>query len=573
MSSLGGVKIYYEFPTDNHLRFGLNYDFLPIYARLTLSAAEDPIPLETPQNYAQSTEWPLFLGKQWLEECIANHPECHFMGTSRVYPTRLLELNAPEVGLFRVIYPAAAEEPMTDPYMTLSHCWGSLELLKLETTTYSQLSAGTKISDLPRTFRDAIAVALLFGVKYLWIDFLCIFQDSKDDWSREASLMGDVYRYGLCNIAATAAQDGTGGLFSERQNSKIQDLYVKSTWIDATNMTWRVHMSSFNKLQLLDGPLLSRGWVVQERFLARRILHFGKAQLYWECQRFDACEAYPVGNPKFAGSTPFKSGLNGGMDILAQSPSFPSDLDPKKLEFWHSVLQDYSSCQLTREEDKLVALSGLAKAFQASFAGEEYLAGLWRGSLVTDLCWVLGEPGHRPVKYRAPSWSWASIDGKLFCLGPNAPFEGISMVKILEASVNLRSSDPTGEVTGGFIRLQGNLWTVGHVPGTLSEIGQTSTKYIVNNIISEEFMAADTKIHLQRLHCMPILKQIYSVTEYAECMLVEPTGSKTGQFRRVGMMTMSFEKHHIQSGEVIHNEDWLEFEVDVGGGQYIISII
>lgn len=85
---------------------------------------------------------------------------------------------------------------------------------------------------------------------------------------------------------------------------------------------------------------------------------------------------------------------------------------------WHAVLEGYSRCSLTMEKDKLVAISGIAKTFQAKLK-DDYIAGLWRRVLVTDMLWKVSSRGNeasghharRPKEYRAPSWSWASVDG------------------------------------------------------------------------------------------------------------------------------------------------------------------
>jgi len=70
-------------------------------------------------------------------------------------------------------------------------------------------------SELPETFRDAVQVTRELGIRYLWIDSLCIIQDKHDcrDWYHEANLMDKVYLHSYCNISAADANDSTGGLF------------------------------------------------------------------------------------------------------------------------------------------------------------------------------------------------------------------------------------------------------------------------------------------------------------------------------------------------------------------------
>jgi hypothetical protein len=130
----------------------------------------------------------LQLAKHWLVNCTKTHLECS-PWSSNWYPSRLLELNAPESGKCRLVHTEATA--MREPYMTLSHCWGNAQFLKLTTDSLSGLTKGIATSRLPHTFQDAVKVVLQFDVKYLWIDSLCIKQDDHEDWVRESSVMGD----------------------------------------------------------------------------------------------------------------------------------------------------------------------------------------------------------------------------------------------------------------------------------------------------------------------------------------------------------------------------------------------
>jgi hypothetical protein len=140
---------------------------------------------------------------------------------------------------------------------------------------------------LPQTFRDAISITRRLGVQYLWIDSLCIIQDSEEDWERESSMMGSVYQNGMCNIGATAASNGTVGCFSERDPLLAQPCRVK---IEKDLKKFKLKKGTYNLVPkklwdagLSEAPLLRRAWVVQERVLTQRMLHFGRNQLFWEC--------------------------------------------------------------------------------------------------------------------------------------------------------------------------------------------------------------------------------------------------------------------------------------------------
>jgi hypothetical protein len=115
--------------------------------------------------------------------------------------------------------------------MTLSHCWGPAQLITTTANTIEQKKAGIPLEDLPQTFKDAVALTRNLGIRYLWIDSLCIKQLDKDDWEREASKMGSVYLHSYLNIAATSSAEGRAGCFKERVVSVVEKpspLAVKS---------------------------------------------------------------------------------------------------------------------------------------------------------------------------------------------------------------------------------------------------------------------------------------------------------------------------------------------------------
>jgi hypothetical protein len=172
--------------------------------------------------------------------------------------------------------------------VTLSHCWGQNKIKRLLEENLDQMKKTIRVAELPKTFQDAIAVTRKLGIQYLWIDSLCIIQDNQEDWARESSIMGLIYKNGYCNIAAAAASDGTQGCFQQRDPLLAQPCRVT---LDRELKRFGLKTGLYNLVPhtlweqgLSKAPLLKRGWVVQERVLARRVLHFGRNQLFWECQ-------------------------------------------------------------------------------------------------------------------------------------------------------------------------------------------------------------------------------------------------------------------------------------------------
>ena len=160
---------------------------------------------------------------------------------------------------------------------------------------------GIAVSTLPKTFQDAITITRQLSLQYLWIDSLCIIQegDNFEDWARESSMMGSVYQNANCNIAATAASNGTLGCFQTRDpllaqpcrvrfDKELKKFGLKKGIYDFVLRTLWEH-------GLSEAPLLKRAWVVQERVLARRVLHFARNQLFWECSELVSIILYPSG--------------------------------------------------------------------------------------------------------------------------------------------------------------------------------------------------------------------------------------------------------------------------------------
>jgi hypothetical protein len=183
----------------------------------------------------------------------------------------------------------SGKEMKAEKYIALSHCWGTLKpgMVPGYCTTISNISdreKGFKIADLPQTFQDAIVVARELKVHYLWIDSLCIKQGPDGDWKDEAKRMEDVYPSAYCTIAAVSAGDSNAG-FLKRDASGIdvQDGSGRHIYVSTTNtcdFDEEVEQAALNK----------RAWVMQERLLSCRTIHFGARRMYFECGDGVYCE-------------------------------------------------------------------------------------------------------------------------------------------------------------------------------------------------------------------------------------------------------------------------------------------
>jgi Heterokaryon incompatibility protein (HET) len=113
-------------------------------------------------------------------------------------------------------------------YLTLSYRWGSADFMKLTKSSMASFRMGKPISSLSRTFRDAITVARRFSIRYLWIDSLCIVQDSILDWQEQSALMRDVFTNSACNLAAADSHGPDEGLFRNQDPSFLMSLELQA---------------------------------------------------------------------------------------------------------------------------------------------------------------------------------------------------------------------------------------------------------------------------------------------------------------------------------------------------------
>ncbi|KAJ8131824.1 hypothetical protein O1611_g1804 [Lasiodiplodia mahajangana] len=350
-------------------------------------------------------------------------------------PRRLVDLGVADVATWRLIL---REDNTILPakYATLSHRWNPDQQFKLLGENLEEYTNGQSLDILPQVFRDAIQVARSLGVRYLWADCLCIIQDSLPDWEMESLEMGNIYTHAICNISVTGFKDTSTGFLDKVCDYVPLPCRVQPGWTGDITEGWCVLDPFFWWAQVTKAPLIQRGWVFQERFLAPRVIHFGPEQLLWECASLDACESFPQGLPEIV-EAPRHTGFK-RLDFLfkqhAHEDSHPeighrlSMSQEDLLYHWCQIVQAYTRTSLTESGDKLIALAGVAQLMSLSghqtsaTSPKMYLAGLFRQHLLLMLEWhsdggifsLPGPAGTRPPQYRAPSWSWASVDGRVF---------------------------------------------------------------------------------------------------------------------------------------------------------------
>ena len=147
--------------------------------------------------------------KEWLQDCGEHHKDHEF--AEKELPTRVLDLQSPGVLSELRVYETDGER---GKYMALSHRWGKdkhKRPLSMTNGNRKALCESINFGDLPKTFQDAVDVTRKLGIRYLWIDSLCIVQDDDKDWEMESRRMEAVFANTFCTIAATSAKDSWDG--------------------------------------------------------------------------------------------------------------------------------------------------------------------------------------------------------------------------------------------------------------------------------------------------------------------------------------------------------------------------
>lgn len=424
---------------------------------LTLPNPSEPVDFALASTFAN--------GKKWFEECKTAHAECRIK--SRFVPSRLLDVAWPEgseSAPTRLIDFASREvsndlklidtrsigiRSDTDlEYATLSHCWGKTEHITTKSDSRKQREAGITFSELNRTFQDAVLVTRALGLRYLWIDSLCIIQDSSADWQRESSLMGSIYSGGVINIVADAAEDGDQGFLSKRSLSTFP--YTLPG--EKSEGTLFMKPSKRERWIEYSGNLRRRAWVLQEYTLSACSIRYNMNGLVWECRfgcHYDSEVIFEENQMRRAVRDLKKVPLQ----IESVSSSSPTNNISEVMAVWRTIVSEYSKKELTYEMDVLPALSGLASLIHNA-TGDQYLAGIWRSDLPEALRWVPESPDWRSSTYLAPTWSWA-------CCKKSCPITYLSSAdvqyraKVLDAEVSLAGENPFGSVSDAFLKLEG----------------------------------------------------------------------------------------------------------------------
>lgn len=342
----------------------------------------------------------------WIRVCQDKHEKCHQLCSP--LPSRLINVQNEDPVLVK-------SDGLKGSYTTLSHCWGKQKLPITTCENITQRYTNIELSELPQTYKDAIKITKRLQIPYLWIDSLCIIQDSVKDWQEESRQMKEYYKNSIITISALDSADSGDGILNKRQErpsvslSSRGDLFIRKAAMP--------HKEVFGL-----APLNNRGWALQERLLSTRIVHYSGEEMFWECLTCACREgsSFIHAKPLLPGyvvisegvdfkrivtwlNTFSKDKLKSKASFRQQTPGNSKDIGSRNVtendvrvwlphqtdsdSIWWRIISQYAGRALTKQTDRLPAIAGLASLFHEALQ-HEYLAGIWREYL-DDLLWVV----------------------------------------------------------------------------------------------------------------------------------------------------------------------------------------
>jgi hypothetical protein len=466
-------------------------------------------------------------------------------------------------------------------YAALSYCWGKANTFVTKVSTLAERKAGFSVHELPKTIRDAVLVARELCIPYIWVDALCIIQDSSSDWVNESARMRAVYENAVVTFAAMDSPNANHGLFSSlHRYSKRFDLKLEgeaSAPVFVRNAKSRsrtscvVHERTPEPYAPGDNTnhdsLKARGWTLQEITLSTRIIWFTECELSWSCLMHRACECDIHGNTWNLVDL-FDHSLN---SYPLQNVLSVVDISMDWMKFWRHIVQEFSRRGLSVSTDRLPAMSGIAQAFHTRVGGD-YLGGIWSVDLANQLLWAHADelwtttPGplelparYVPAEQYAPSWSWTSITRPVAYEGvvPSRRFKWLWT--IMDAEFHATGSDQYGPGTG-VLTIEGTLLSLSASLNSLlcSPNCAGSQPFLVSedSILLDPRDSHDGISYLETKHTFVVLAGYYDLGQSKpekwkfEGLFLENADAKDQTYRRLGHFSSTFE-NWVTSGNSI----------------------
>ncbi|KAH6677337.1 heterokaryon incompatibility protein-domain-containing protein [Halenospora varia] len=537
---------------------------------------------------------------RWLHKCRLNHPACS-SNSNHFLPTRVIDVGSGKWNRDPFLF---ISDGQRGEWATLSHVWGDGVPLQTHLDNIQHWQKKISFKELPQSFQDAIIITRKLGIPYLWIDSLCIIQDCPDDWARESVKMDEIYSNAVMGISASSAANSNRGIFrsGERGRLRAQPFIALPCYTNSKALKglveFRIHVDDCGSSMVED--LHKRAWCLQEYILPVRRLEYGSHCVSWSCDTLDCSERLPHS------ATLVQDTITRATRKLRRIPvvgngCYPSHPDIEgdqpnswPMEWWYKVLGEYTRRDITKAEDRLPAISGLAKKI-AERTGYTYIAGLWLEDLHRGLLWrSIGTTIEQPL-LELPTWTWAAKTHAGFGqqLHDLVRYEPGPRALVLEAGTRNLNDDPFTKVISATLRLRGRCravayWQDPFVPDYEASVNEGSmndpldTKNRRGLVCMLDRRAQDASIcHrlLVKKHviCMQIAK-FYDKTALSKerkkgrsilfGLLLEATGVEDSQYRRIGIAEIPEEEGFAERWEEMDNKlsnMWRDLDLSMKG--------
>ncbi|CAN9447774.1 unnamed protein product [Alternaria alternata] len=549
--------------------------------------------------------------QQMISKCAGVHWQCE-PGNEDFWPTRVIDVGAvDETADPRLVVTSGP----ASRYVALSHCWGKpgpgVRMLKTLSTDIQSHMLGIPLESTPLNFQHAIFVTRALGLS--------------SDWAKEGAQMDKVYRSAFVTLAATSASTSEDGFLDYMLADKTftiplprypdRQLAVGSPDTVVTESIVARYMEGRDTQHMetdVDGSTWNeRAWTLQERHLARRIIHFSANQIFWECRRGFASECgyrimrLPVSltrtygadssseefsdedvedaaSPLARSGSEISERLSTSEGSDSESDSWDHTLATRSAVYfwWFQILADYSRRKLTFASDKFPAISGLVKELnhtlltQVTYEEDQYIAGLWLGALADSLLWAPERPEAMtdpadPGVYRAPSWSWARWDGATIPYSRGGRWPDIrpedSTIEYIGHDVELNTLNEYGSIRLAFLTLRAGIAqivrkkrytennTAGRTMGTY-HIAWEDAGESLGFMTYDQIGLMGSEEASDHLYAMQVkVHESTSSTPNTRCGLVLRLGTTAGTYERVG--TFQLDDEHSGAFSTIERED------------------